>query len=96
MKQPRFHPSTVIRQLGDGENFSLSDAVAGVACFGATGSGKTSGAGRFLAARYLYSDAETKMLLLCAKPDDTDLWARRAEEAGRNEDIRIFDAPGER
>jgi hypothetical protein len=37
---PRFHPATVIRRLGNGQNFTIADAVTGVAVFGATGSGK--------------------------------------------------------
>jgi hypothetical protein len=92
MKLPRFHPSTVIRDFsGDGQ-FLLSDAVDGPACFGSTGSGKTSGAGYALALAYLRSSAEMGTLILCSKPDDEDQWRRWAEEAGRSEDIRIFDA----
>ncbi len=35
---PRFHPATVIREMGDGEApFTIADATSGVAAFGGTG-----------------------------------------------------------
>lgn len=96
MMTPRFHPSTVVRELGDGETFLISDATCHVAALGATGSGKTSGTGRFLALGYLGSDAEMGLLVLCAKITEKDQWVQWAREAGRGEDIRIFEASGDR
>jgi type IV secretory pathway TraG/TraD family ATPase VirD4 len=96
MMMPRFHPSTVIRELGDGEKFLISDATCHVAALGATGSGKTSGSGRFLALGYMGSDAEMGLLILCSKITEADQWVAWAREAGRGEDIRIFEASGDR
>lgn len=48
MTLPRFHPDTVIRELGPGEKpFTIADATCHVGVLGATGSGKTSGSGMF-------------------------------------------------
>jgi type IV secretory pathway TraG/TraD family ATPase VirD4 len=95
-KLPRFHPATVIRELGDGEKFSISDATTGVAVFGATGSGKTTGTGEFFGKGYMGSAAEMGMLILCAKVTEKDQTIRWAEETGRGKDVRVFDASGDR
>jgi hypothetical protein len=95
MMLPRFDPSTVIRELGDGEKFLISDATCHVAALGATGSGKTSGTARFLALGYLGSDAEMGLVVLCSKLTERDQWVDWVKEAGRSEDLRIFDASGE-
>jgi hypothetical protein len=43
---PQYHPATVIRaDPKTGWQFTIADALTGVAVFGATGSGKTSGSG---------------------------------------------------
>ena len=48
MMLPRFHPATVIRELGPGEQpYTIADALCHLGVLGSTGSGKTSGAGRF-------------------------------------------------
>ena len=91
---PPFHPATTIRYLGDGQNFTIADATCGVAVFGATGSGKTSGTGRFLALGYLGSAAEMGGIVLCAKPTEKDQWLAWAKETGREKDVRVFDASG--
>ncbi len=91
---PRFHPATRIRELGDEEAFTIADAVTGVAGFGATGSGKTSGTGRFLALGYLGSDAEMGGIVLCAKPTEKGQWLDWAAEAGRSKDVKVFDVSG--
>ena len=95
MMMPRFHPSTVIRELGDGEKFLISDATTGVAALGATGSGKTTGTGAFLGKGYLGSAAEMGMIILCAKLTEKDQWIKWAAETGRSKDVRVFDASGE-
>jgi type IV secretory pathway TraG/TraD family ATPase VirD4 len=91
----RFHPETVIRELGDGETFKISDAVTHVGILGATGSGKSSGSGKFLATGYLGSAAEAGMLVLCPKPSDPGEWEHLCELTGRSKDVRLFDASGE-
>jgi DNA segregation ATPase FtsK/SpoIIIE-like protein len=50
---PNFHPLTVIRDWKNRQEFRLADAESGVAVFGATGSGKTSGSAKHLAMGYL-------------------------------------------
>lgn len=89
---PDFHPLTVIRNWGNGQAFRLADALTGVVCFGATGSGKTSGIAKHLALGYLANDFGG--LVLCAKTEERDQWQRWAREVGREEDLVIFDASG--
>jgi hypothetical protein len=47
----RFDPQSVLIDWKDARGFTVADAQTGVAVFGATGSGKTSGPGQLLAAR---------------------------------------------
>ncbi|MBC7784176.1 MAG: TraM recognition domain-containing protein [Burkholderiales bacterium] len=70
------------------DDFSIRDACSGVAVFGATGSGKTSGSGRLLATSYL--KAGFGFLVLCTKSDERDLWLRYCQETGRGEDVVVF------
>src|ERR1700693_2894522 len=87
---PAFHPSTVIRDWGNGEGFTIADALTGVAVFGATGSGKTSGTGKHLAMGYL--NAELGGIVLCAKKDERRQWEQWARETARENDVIVFDA----
>jgi len=64
---PEFHPLTSVREWGNGQAFRLADALTGVAVFGATGSGKTSGIAKHLALGYLANDFGG--LVLCAKKE---------------------------
>ena len=93
-KLPPFHPSTVIREWENGQAFSIGDALTGVAVFGATGSGKTSGTGRHLAMGYLGSAAEMGGIVLCAKISEREQFLEWARDAGREEDVIVFDASG--
>ena len=96
-KLPRFHPATRIRSMGEGEpDFTIADAACHVNILGATGGGKTSGSGEFFAKGYLGSAAEMGMLILCAQPGDAAQWIRWAAETGRSNDVRVFDASGDR
>jgi Tfp pilus assembly pilus retraction ATPase PilT len=52
-KMPRYHPQTILRDLGHGHVFRQADAQTGVLVTGATGSGKTSAIAKFLAYAYL-------------------------------------------
>jgi type IV secretory pathway TraG/TraD family ATPase VirD4 len=90
---PRFHPSTVIRDWGNDQAFTIADALTGVAVFGATGSGKTSGTGRHLALGYL--NAEMGGIVLCAKKDEARQWWQWACETAREADVIVFDAAGQ-
>jgi hypothetical protein len=66
----------------------IRDACEGTQIFGATGSGKTSGSGRAFARAFLENGFGG--LVLCAKPDEPQLWKRYAAETGRERDIILF------
>ena len=88
---PQFHPMTVLRRwTQQGDEFRILDAVCGVACLGATGSGKTSGPARHLAIAYLA--AEFGGIVLCAKPEERKQWQEWAELTERSHDLVIIDA----
>jgi hypothetical protein len=91
---PPLHPETVIRDWGNGEHFSIADAVTGVAVFGATGSGKTSGTGHHLALGYLGSAAEMGGIVLCSTISEREQFCQWARETGRERDVVVFDASG--
>jgi type IV secretory pathway TraG/TraD family ATPase VirD4 len=99
-KLPAFHPSTLIRDWGNGEGFSIADALTGVCVLGATGSGKTSGSGAHLALGYLA--AGFGGIVLCAKQTERAQFEQWAEAAGRwnrrdqTGDLVIFDASAHR
>jgi hypothetical protein len=71
-----------------GDPWRIKDACEGVMIFGGTGSGKTSGSGRALATAYL--EAGFGGLVLCAKPEEPELWCRYAAETGRSADLVRF------
>lgn len=79
---------TPLLKLSDKDHFSLRDACTGVQVFGAIGSGKTSGAGRALAGAYLR--AGMGGLVLCAKPEEVELWKRYCEQHGRKDSMILF------
>jgi hypothetical protein len=93
---PDFHPMTVLRDwntVAQGAAFRIGDAVTGVACFGGTGSGKTSGPARHLAHAYLENDFGG--LVLCAKPEERQQWEEWAAATGRSRDLCIVNAKGD-
>jgi len=71
-----------------GDIWRIKDACEGTMIFGGTGSGKTSGSGRALAVSFLA--AGFGGLVLCAKPDEPELWRRYAAETGRRSDLVMF------
>ena len=89
---PDFHPHTLLRDWGSNAAFRLSDAQTGVAVFGATGSGKTSGPAKHLA--YSYLAADFGGLVLCAKKDERIQWQKWAADTGRTQDLVIVDKTG--
>jgi hypothetical protein len=90
---PEFHPMTVLRDWEDyGQSFRIVDAQTGVAVFGATGSGKTSGPAKHLAHAYLA--AEFGGLVLCAKKEERRQWQQWAAACGRSDDLIIVDQGG--
>jgi len=89
---PDFHPSTVIRDWGEGQALRIEDALTGISVFGATGSGKSSGPGRNIAMGYLAADFGG--LVLCSKPEERHVWEGWARECGREQDLVIVDKSG--
>jgi len=75
-----------------GDIWRIKDACEGTMIFGGTGSGKTSGSGRTLAESFLR--AGFGGLVLCAKPDEPELWRRYASDAGREADLLMFGGTG--
>lgn len=71
-------PDTPLLQLNRKDAFTLRDAFNGVHVFGAIGSGKTSGAGRAFAGALLRAGAGG--LVLCAKPEEVELWTGYAKQ----------------
>jgi hypothetical protein len=88
----RFDPQSVLIDWKDARGFTVADAQAGVAVFGATGSGKTTGPGQLLARAYLREDMGG--LILCAKSDERAQWEAWARATGRSEDIVTVDTGG--
>jgi hypothetical protein len=82
-----WHDQQPLLSLG-ADPWRIKDACEGVMIFGGTGSGKTSGSGHALATAYL--SAGFGGLVLCAKPDEPDLWCRYAAETGRSADVVRF------
>lgn len=77
-------------QLSPKDFLTLRQAVQGVHVMGGIGSGKTSGGGRALAGAYLR--AGMGGLVLCAKPEEVELWVRYCKENGREDSMILFDA----
>ena len=81
---PEYHPLTVVRdwsKVSPGSAFRISDAQTGIICFGATGSGKTSGPARHFARAYLAHNFGG--VVCCSKKDERPMWEQWAEESGR-------------
>ncbi len=81
-----------VLQLSAKDRFTLRDACQGVHVFGGIGSGKTSGSGKALAAAYLR--AGMGGLVLCAKPEEVELWSRYVSENGRLNSALLFGERG--
>lgn len=76
-------------QLSENDFLTLGQACEGIHIFGGTGSGKTSGSGKTLALEFLRLGMGR--LVLCAKSDELETWQRYAKNAGRENDLVIFD-----
>jgi len=83
---------TPLLQISAVDRFTLRDACQGVHVFGGIGSGKTSGSGQAIAAAYLR--AGFGGLVLCAKPEEADLWIRYAKQNGRANSLVLFGERG--
>lgn len=78
---------SVLLYLSPQDPWTLRDACEGVQVFGGIGSGKTSGSGATLAKVYLRNGFGG--LVLCAKPEERELWEQYAAENGRSDDLII-------
>lgn len=79
---------TPLVTLSQHDFLTVGDLCTGVAIFGATGSGKTSGSGEALALPMLA--AGFGGLVLSAKTDERELWESYARKAGRLGDLVFF------
>ena len=70
------------------DNWRIRDACEGTQIFGATGSGKTTGSGQALARAFLENGFGG--LVLCAKPEEPELWQNYADQTGRGPDVMLF------
>jgi uncharacterized membrane protein YgcG len=87
----RAHPPVLderLLRLSARDYFSLRDACQGVSILGSIGSGKTSGSGQALAGAYLR--AGMGGLILCAKPEEAELWRTYVKAHGRGESLVEF------
>src|SRR5271154_5641247 len=74
------------------QGFTLADASAGVAVFGAIGSGKSSGPADLLARAYLR--AGFGGIVFCAKVEERAQWENWCAATGRSADLVIVNAEG--
>lgn len=84
----RWALSTPLLQFSKYDSFTIGNAVEGVLCLGAIGSGKSSGTGKTLAHALLR--AGFGALVLTAKPGDREEWERYCAETGREDDLVQF------
>ena len=75
-----------------GSDWTIREAVEGVALFGSVGSGKTSGSGFMLASKYLSNGFGG--LVLCAKNDEAALWKQYCRLHNRTDDLIIVEEGG--
>lgn len=92
-KQPASILDAPLLRLSKDDTWTVADACEGTQVFGATGSGKTSGSGQAIAKAMLSRGFGG--LVLTAKPDETDLWRRYAEETGRSQSLIVFGSDGD-
>ena len=79
---------TELVPLTRSDRLTVGDLCTGVAVFGATGSGKTTGSGQQLALGLLA--AGFGGLVLAAKTEERELWERYARMTGRTRDLLFF------
>jgi hypothetical protein len=92
---PEFDPMTELQDwssISPGLKFRIEDAKTGVAIFGATGSGKSSGPGKHIASAYLAHGFGG--LVLCAKPEEAETWRKWGADYGRSGDLCFLDITG--
>ena len=88
-----FDLDTPLVQLSPDDYWTIGNSLTGSIVFGITGSGKSSASGRALAQAMLAQDYG--FLVLCAKPEEREVWEGYAKEAGRSDDVIVFGADTE-
>ncbi len=88
----RWGLSSPLLSLSKRDPWTVGDACMGTIVTGATGSGKTTGAGAALALAFLR--AGFGGLVLCCKKDERRLWEGYCRRTGRLPDLVVFDASG--
>lgn len=81
----RSFPEHLLKWPGLKEKLSFQEAVRGIQIFGATGSGKTSGSGAFIAQNLLSKGLGG--LVLTSKKDDFELWKKYSESTSRADSL---------
>jgi hypothetical protein len=84
----RWQPGQVLIRWSRSEDWTLRDAYEGTLVLGATGSGKTSGSGRAIAAAML--KAGFGAFVLTAKAEERQLWERYCRQTRRRRDLIVF------
>lgn len=80
----------VLLTWNEHDRFTVRDLLnGGVACFGRTGSGKTSSSGKALA-NAIVRLPKSGGLILAAKPEDRAMWQAIFAAAGRSKDLLVF------
>lgn len=69
-------------------SITWADAIEGTLILGNTGSGKSSGPGKYIASKMLSSGFG--FCVLCAKSDEAERWIRYAQDNGRSDDVVLF------
>jgi type IV secretory pathway TraG/TraD family ATPase VirD4 len=69
--------------------FTIGDLLRGLICFGASGSGKSSGS-LYVIAKAIAKCRKIGSLILASKPEDREFWQKVFRQAGRINDLIIF------
>jgi hypothetical protein len=89
-----YKPASALLEVSKHDAWTLDDAFMGTFICGGTGSGKSSGSGRSIAHAFLR--AGFGGLVLCAKPDEADVWRRYCKETGREASLVVLGGKGDK
>ena len=92
-RMPRDKLDEAVTVWPDGTPFTVRHLHQSICCFGATGSGKSSGTGLYFG-NALFALKNSAGLILCSKPEDLGFFKNLARKSGRLDDLLIF-GPGE-
>ncbi len=87
-------PPDALLRIAPEDYISTQDLTGNFLIFGITGSGKTSGSGKALRAALMRAGASVGQpsggIVLCAKPDEIELWCHDARQNGREQSLIVF------